>query len=135
MAERKLTEAQKREIRQTDPQQVSTADLAAKYNVSEPLIQRVRRQGRAERIAAAKEVLEKRVEAEMPNALEALGATLRVSRAQMEAEPTPPWVRETRESATALLKYLGLGQEKDPLDAISDEVLMEQVSERLGLRR
>ena len=71
----------------------------------------------------------------MPNALEALGATLRVSRAQMEAEPTPPWVRETRESATALLKYLGLGQERDPLDAISDEVLMEQVSERLGLRR
>ena len=53
----------------------------------------------------------------------------------MEAEPTPPWVRETRESATALLKYLGLGQEKDPLDAIADEVLMEQVSERLGLRR
>ena len=134
MAERKLTPEQKLEIRAAGPD-VLTSTLEAKYGVSGTLIRGIRAEGRRERREVVRGVVEKRVEAEMPNALEALGATLRVSRAQMEAEPTPPWVRETRESATALLKYLGLGQEKDPLDAISDEVLMEQVSERLGLRR
>lgn len=134
MAEAKLTLAQKDEIRNAPPE-ASTPVLAEQYGVSEPLIRRLRREGRLTRKEVAREVIERRVTAEMPNALEALGATLRVSRDQMEAEPSPAWVRETRESATAILKHLGVMPERDELGDAPDEALLEQISERLGLRR
>jgi hypothetical protein len=135
MAERKLTEAEKLAIRASDPSQITGEALAEQYGVSRALISKIRREGRQERAEAAKEVIQRRVEREMPNALEALGETLQVARSQMNAEKTPAWVRETRESAMALLKYLGLEGEKDPHADVTDEALLDELESRGLVRR
>lgn len=109
--------------------------LAKELGIHRNTVRKYRKAAEAERKEAAKRVLETRVEAAMPNALETMGFVLTTAHEEYKANREAPQGRLALDASVAMLKYLGLGQEADPLDGASDEALLEQVSERLGFRR
>lgn len=113
----------------------TNAELAAELGLGESTVRKYRREAREARRAIAREVMERHVEDAMPNALDALGAALRLAKEQMDTERSPEWVRETRATAIALLDRMGVEKVKDPLEGLSDEVLLGEVEARLGLAR
>jgi len=121
-------------IKSADPTEGVPA-LAKRLKVSVSTVKRYRAAGRKERREIARDVLERRIEQEMPNALDALGKALKIACAKMEEEQSPEWVRETRMTAIALLDRMGVERMKDPLEGRSDEELLAAVAERLGMVR
>jgi len=121
-------------IKSADPTE-SVPELAERLKVSVSTVKRYRAAGRKERQEIARDVLERRIVQEMPNALDALGKALQIACRKMEAEESPEWVREVRHTAIALLDRMGVEPQRDPLAERSDEELLAAVSERLGMVR
>lgn len=139
-----LSEQAQERIHSASPD-VSNAALAEELGVSERTVRRHRKKARDERREVAREVLQDRVEREMPNALAALGDCVRVAHSHMlgaakeeagdaEKRMLPDYIRETRASAKQLLDYLGLEGEKDPLEAAESAAIIEEIDRR-GLMR
>jgi hypothetical protein len=59
--------------------------------------------------------------------LDALQEALGIALAEMRTKKSQPFIRETRECALALIRHASPHQEDDPLDEVSDEVLIEQL--------
>jgi hypothetical protein len=118
-------------IQSARPEETAEA-LAEELGVSVRTVKTYRTQSRKERAEVAREAVREVVESAAPDAIKTLRRTMVLSSEEMEKERSTAWLRETRESAIAVLKYLGLTPEKDPLDGVNDQELIEEALRRAG---
>lgn len=110
----------------------SVAILAEELGLSVRTVKKYRAEGRRERLEVAREAVRQVVSDAAPDAITTLFRTMVLSSERMEAEGTAQWVRETRESAIAVLRHLGRTLEKDPLEGVEDGALIEEALRRVG---
>lgn len=117
---------------QAAPDDVTDGKLADQLGIHRHTVRKYRKQGRDERRAVTARVIESRIEAEIPSALDGLAFVLTQSRKNFEATNEVPHGRLLMDAAVSLIRYGGVAQEKDPLDGVADAELIEEALRRAG---
>ena len=121
--EKKLTQRDI-DLIQAEPETTTNQALGDRFGITNQRVSQLRIAARAERAQMARAVKTARIERELPNALEALARTLTIAREQLEATKDPEWVRETRQTAIAMLDRLAGPEEyRRSVEGLSDEEL------------
>lgn len=126
-----IPESSQERILTADPKETD-AQLAKELGIAEITVRKYRSRARKTRREATQRVIEQRIDAEIPNALDALGFVLRTARAEYEATKEVPHGRLLKDAAVDLMRYGGVVPEKDPLGDTPDAELIEEALRRAG---
>jgi hypothetical protein len=126
-----ISEEQRDRIATASPEETDQV-LAKELNLGESTIRKYRRKARLARREVTQRVVEQRIEAELPNALDALAFVLKTAKAEYEGSREVAQGRLLKDAAVDLIRYGGIVPEKDPLEAHDDGELIQEALRRAG---